>query len=105
MTTKYLFGGSVRAGTLETLAATSKPLSAYRAAKVTGAQPIQVLTVLKSLGPEIVKHSADGWVLVNEPLRRFLRDELARREAESRPVKDELLARMGLRSRNARGRR
>lgn len=105
MQTAALFGSSVRAGALETLASTSAPLTAYRIAKVIGAQPIQVLTILKSLEPEVVRHSAEGWQLVSEPLRVFLRDELNRREQERRAEKDELLLRMGLRPRRADGRR
>jgi len=99
-----LFGSRVRAGTLETLASTSKPLTAYRVAKVIGAQPIQVLTVLKSLEPGLVRRSDDGWVLTNDPLRRFFRDEVARRESTRRAEKDELLTRFGLKPRPGRGR-
>ncbi len=100
-----LFGSKVRAGALETLASTSKPLTAYRVAKVIGAQPIQVLTILKSLQPDVVRRTDEGWVLNNDALRRFLRDEVTQREAEVRTEKDELLTRLGLRPRFGRGRR
>jgi hypothetical protein len=99
-----LFGSRVRADTLETLALTSKPLTAYRVAKVIGAQPIQVLTLLKSLDPEVVRHSDQGWVLVSDSLRRFLRDLSSRREAEQRREKDELLVRLALKPRSGNGR-
>ena len=104
MRTEYLFGSSVRAGALETLAATSAPLSAYRVAKVIGAQPIQVLTIFKALQPDLVRRSSDGWTLTNAALRRFLRDELERKEAERRAEKDGLLVRQGMRPRSTRGR-
>lgn len=95
----------MRARALETLASTSKPLTAYRVAKVIGGQPIQVLTILKALPSDVVQHTDEGWVLRSEPLRRFLRDELGRREKERRVEKDELLARLKLRPRFERGRR
>ena len=98
-----LFGSRVRAGTLETLAATSKPLIAYRVAKLIGAQPIQVLNILKSLEPELVRHATDGWVLTSDSLRRYLRDEMERRESERRAEKDDLLVRLGLRPRAGHG--
>ena len=95
----HLFGGRVRAETLETLAATSKPLSAYHVGKAINAQPIQVLTILKSLEPGIVRHTQDGWFLSNELLRQFLRQELSSREAGWRSEKDEILTRHRLRPR------
>jgi glycerol-3-phosphate cytidylyltransferase-like family protein len=98
-----LFGGRVRAEALETLAGTSKPLSAYHVAKVIEAQPIQVLTVLKALEPDIVHHSHDGWILSNEILRQFLRDELSSREAARRSEKDEILGRHSLKPRSKDG--
>ena len=104
MRTENLFGSRVRAGTLETLASTSKPLSAYRVARVIGAQPIQVLNILKDLEPNLVRRGEDGWVLLSDPLRRFLRDELGRREAEVRSEKDELLIQLRLRPRQGHGR-
>ena len=94
MTSSSLFGSSVRAGVLETLALTSASLSAYRLARVTGAQPIHVLTILKSLGPEVVTHRPGGWTLANDALRSFLRDQVRKRELERRGEKDELLARL-----------
>jgi hypothetical protein len=101
--TDGLFGSRVRAAALEALAATSKPLSAYRVAKVIGAQPIQVLVTLKSLAPQYVQRHAGGWMLVDDSLRRFLRDTLAKRESERRSEKDELIARLRLKSRRSRG--
>jgi len=104
MESRSLFGSRVRAGTLETLASTSKPLTAYRLAKLIEAEPIQVLTILKSLGPGLVRRSGTGWVMTNDSLRRFLREEVGRREAERRAEKDELQVRFGLRPRAANGR-
>jgi len=98
-----LFGSRVRAEALGILAGTSKPLSAYHVAKAVGAQPIQVLTILKSLEPGIVSHSVDGWVLSNDLLRQFLRQELSRREALHRSEKDQILIRHGLRPRRRHG--
>lgn len=98
-----LFGSRVRAETLEALAGTSKPLSAYRVAKIVGAQPIQVLSSLKALQPKFVRHDPDGWVMAHDGLRRFLRDELARRELERRVEKDELITRLGFARRRRRG--
>jgi hypothetical protein len=89
---------------METLALTSLPLSAYRVAKVIGAEPIQVLTTLKALGPDVVKHTDAGWVLVNDSLRLYLRETSSRRESELRQEKDELLTRLGRKPRSARGR-
>jgi len=90
---------------LETLSSTSKPLTAYRVARVIEAQPIHVLNVLKSLEPDVVQRSAEGWVLLSDSLRRFLRDELERREAERRQEKDDLLSHLGLEPRRRHGRR
>jgi hypothetical protein len=97
--TDGLFGSRVREGALEVLAATSRPLSAYRVAKAIGAQPIHVLTTLKSLEPRYVRHTRGGWVLVHESLRTFLRENLAIQEADRRTEKDELLLRLGLKPR------
>lgn|SRR5487761_466555 len=105
MRTEDLFGSKVRAGTLETLASTSKRLTAYRVAKVIEAQPIQVLTILKSLEPDVVQHTEEGWALKSDLLRRFLRDGLDRREKERRIEKDELLIRLGMKPRRQHGRR
>ncbi len=104
MDTGTLFGSRVRAETLETLAATSKPLSAYRLAKIVGAEPIQVLSILKSLDPDLVRHTSDGWVLTDDALRGFLRQALARRESERRSEKDELLIQLGFKPRAPHGR-
>jgi len=105
METDHLFGSRVRAATLETLASTSKPLTGYRLARVVEAQPIQVLTILKSLEPDLVQHTDEGWVLSNDSLRRFLRDMVERRENDRRTEKDELLSQLGLRPRRGHGRR
>ena len=98
-----LFGSRVRAEVLEVLASTPRPLSAYRVARAAGAQPIQVLSILKSLEPHLVQHAPNGWVLTSEPLRRFLRDEISRREADRRAEKDELLVHLGLKPRLGHG--
>lgn len=102
MRAQDLFGSRTRAAALETLATTSRPLTAYRIAKVVGAQPIQVLTLLKSLEPEIVRNSGEGWVLVNDLLRQFLREGLQKKEAERRAEKDELLLHLGMKARKGR---
>lgn len=94
MQTQVLFGSRVRAGALETLAMTSAPLTAYRVAKVIGAQPIQVLSMLKSLEPDVVRHTTKGWVLTNDPLRRFLREAIAQRDVQVRHEKDNLLLKL-----------
>lgn len=99
MGTESLFGSRVRAAALETLASTSKPLSAYRIAKVIGAQPIQVLTGLKSLEPDYVRHSGEGWILVDDLLRRFLREGVERKGMERRTEKNEFLVQLGMRPR------
>lgn len=94
MRTEGLFGSRVRAGVLETLATTSAPLSAYRVAKVIRAQPIQVLTILKRLEPDVVRHTSKGWILASDPLRRFLREVIAQRDLQVRQEKDNLLLKM-----------
>jgi hypothetical protein len=96
MDLERLFGSRVRAGALQALAATSQPLTAYRVAKAIEAQPIQVLTILKSLVPA-VERGSDGWVLRDEHLRRFLWDELRAQDQARREEKDELLTRLRLR--------
>ncbi|MCI4325673.1 MAG: hypothetical protein L3K00_07345 [Thermoplasmata archaeon] len=98
-----LFGGRVRSETLQALAATSRPQSAYRLAKAIDAQPIQVLTTLKGLAPW-VEHVTEGWVLRDDVLRHFLRLEYRRRERVLRDEKDELLLQLGLRPSLERGR-
>ena len=104
MWTEELFGGRVRAGALETLARTPLPLSAYRVAKTIGAESTQVLCTLRGLEPEVVRRTERGWVLVNDHLRRLLREELERREAARREEKDELLKKLGLKPRAGYGR-
>jgi hypothetical protein len=81
---------------LEQLAITPRPQSAYRIAKAIGAEPIQVLRILKGLG-EFVAHSDPGWMLNDETLRRFLRERSSNREKMSRREKDEILNRFGMR--------
>ncbi len=89
-----LFGSETRARVLEYLATTPKPHSAYRIAHSIGAQPIQVLKVLKQLRG-LTDRTDAGWVLSNESLRVFLR---ARVDAEARRIrreKDDILVRLG----------
>ena len=105
MQLRRLFGSRVRGAALETLASTSKPLTAYRIAKIVEAEPIQVLTILKTLEPEIVRHSGEGWVLINGPLRQFLREGLAQEETERRTEKDELPVRLRRKPRGGHGSR
>jgi len=90
-----LFGSAVRARVLEQLASTPRPQSAYRIARATGAEPIQVLRVLKELG-DLTAHSAGGWTLTDNLLRHFLRDRMARNAERNRREKDELLLRSGM---------
>lgn len=90
-----LFGSRVRARTLQALAATSKPLTAYRVSRAVEAQPIQVLTILKSLVP-LVEHGRRGWVLRDDHLREFLLTDLREKDRDRREEKDELLTRLGL---------
>jgi hypothetical protein len=98
-----LFGSETRALVLDQLATNPRPQSAYRIAKVVGAQPIQVVRILKNLG-EYVVHSEHGWVLEDDSLRRFLRDRAAQREGVSRREKDEILVRLGMRPSTSHGR-
>jgi hypothetical protein len=98
-----LFGSKTRALVLEQLAVTPRPQSAYRIAKVVGAQPIQVLQIMKNLD-EYVAHSERGWVLKDESLRRFLRERLTHREEVSRKEKDEILLRFGMKPSTSHGR-
>lgn len=90
-----LFGSETRARVLEQLATTPLPQSAYRIAHAVGAQPIQVLKILKQLG-DLAEHSDKGWVLTSVQLRRFLRERLSRDAERIREEKDELLVRMGM---------
>ncbi|MFY9716778.1 MAG: hypothetical protein WAK40_02440 [Thermoplasmata archaeon] len=103
MELERLFGGRVRAQALQTLAATSKPLSAYRVSKAIEAQPIQVLTIFKGLEP-LVEHVREGWILRDENLRRFLVSGLREQDRTRREEKDELLAGLGLRKSHEHGR-
>jgi len=98
-----LFGSETRALVLQQLAITPRPQSAHRIARAVGAQPIQVLRILKSLR-EYVSHSDLGWVLQDEPLRRFLRAQSAHREEASRQEKDEILVRFGMKPSTSYGR-
>ena len=91
-----LFGSETRAGVLEQLATTPRPQSAYRIARSIGAQPIQVLKVLKQLSG-LTERTTAGWVLSDNLLRNFLR---ARSDAEAQRIrreKDEILVRLGAR--------
>lgn len=74
-----LFGSQVRAATLGALANARRPLTAYRVAKMTGAQVIKVITELRRLEraglidrtrPE---RGPVGWFLLDGSLREFLR--------------------------------
>ena len=91
-----LFGSETRARVLEHLATTPTPQSAYRIAKAIGAEPIQVLKILKQLG-DLTDQSDAGWILTNDSLRRFLRERLNRDGEQIRREKDELLTRFGMR--------
>lgn len=98
-----LFGSRVRADVLLALAATPKPQSAYRLARAADAQPIQVLTILKKLGPG-VERGPDGWTLQDQMLRQFLLGEGRRRDLHRREEKDELLVELGLKPASGDGR-
>jgi hypothetical protein len=90
-----LFGSETRARVLEQLATTPRPQSAYRIAQAIGAEPIQVLNILKGLDG-LTERTAEGWRLTNELLRRFLRDRLDRDAEQTRSEKDELLVHFGM---------
>ena len=92
-----LFGSETRARLLEQLASAPRPQSAYQIAQVIGAEPIQVLRILKQL-QGFVERSREGWRLTDEPLRRFLIERSRREEALRRAEKDELLIRFGMRA-------
>lgn len=98
-----LFGSETRGRVLNQLAETPIPQTAYRIAKAVGAEPIQVLRILKSL-PGVIAHSTEGWTLENELLRRFLLDRLTHEASNRRAEKDELLVRFGLSPSFRRGR-
>ncbi len=99
-----LFGSETRAHVLEQLALTSIPQSAYGVARGIGAEPIQVLHILKSLG-EVVERTPAGWVLTDEQLRRFVRERWHRQAEDRRLEKDELLIRFGMKPSFRHGRR
>jgi hypothetical protein len=99
-----LFGSETRARVLEQLALTPRPQSAYRIAKAIGAEPIQVLRILKRLR-EVADHAPAGWMLTDERLRRFLRERSARHARRRRSEKDALLVHLGLRPSLEYGRR
>ena len=90
-----LFGSETRARVLEQLATTPRRQSAYRIAQAIGAEPIQVLKILKRLNG-LTEQSAEGWILTNELLRHFLRDRLDRGAERTRREKDELLVHFGM---------
>jgi len=90
-----LFGSETRARVLEQLASTPRAQSAYRIARAIGAEPIQVLRILKGLR-DLADRSEKGWVLTNELLRHFLRDRSTREAEKLRLEKDELLLSFGL---------
>lgn len=91
-----LFGSETRARVLEQLASTSRPQSAYRIARAVGAEPIQVLRILRGLS-EFTLRTSSGWRLSNDLLRDFLRDRVRREERRVREEKDQLLVRFGMR--------
>ena len=98
-----LFGSETRARVLEQLATTPRPQSAYRIARAIGAEPIQVLKILKEV-EGLTQRSPAGWVLANELLRGFLRDRLDRDEARIRAEKDEMLVQFGMKPSRGHGR-
>ena len=116
---KALFGGRTRASILEALASSSRPMSAYRIARVVGTETVRVSTVLRQL-ESLVTQSEDGWTLTDVTLREFIRSRTFSvlrsgppnrylREAvkglRRSPQKDALLAKYGARtSRESRGR-
>lgn len=89
-----LFGSETRARVLEQLATTPRPQSAYRIAQSIGAEPIQVLKVLKQLSG-LTERTTAGWVLANDLLRGFLRDRSDSESQRIRREKDEILVRLG----------
>ena len=92
-----LFGSGTRARVLEQLATTPRPQSAYRIARAIGAEPIQVLRILRGLS-EFTQRTSTGWLLTNDLLRDFLRDRARRDEKQTRREKVELLLELGLRA-------
>jgi len=98
-----LFGSETRARVLEQLATIPVPQSAYRIAKAIGAEPIQVLKILKQLD-DLTAQSAAGWTLTSDLLRRFLKERLNRDGELIRREKDELLLELGMKPSWERGR-
>jgi hypothetical protein len=109
---KSLFGGRTRASILEVLASSSRPMSAYRIAKVVGTETVRVSTVLRQLDG-LVTRSEDGWYLSDVALRDFIRSRTfpvlrsgppnrylraAVRELRRPPQKDVILAKYGART-------
>lgn len=90
MTMDPLFGSEVRGRVLAQMASTPFPQSAYRVARSVGAEPIQVLRILKSL-EGITEHTPQGWVLSDHLLRRFLKERQRREEDRTRVEKDAIL--------------
>ena len=90
-----LFGSEVRGRVLEQLATRPSPQSAYRIARAIGAEPIQVLRILKDLRG-LIQQSPEGWILTDDLLRSFLRNRIRRRANEIRREKDQLLVQFGL---------
>lgn len=89
-----LFGSETRARVLEYLATMPKPQSAYRIAHSIGAQPIQVLKILKQL-TGLTDRTDAGWVLSNDLLRGFLRARVDDEAQRIRREKDDILVRFG----------
>lgn len=89
-----IFGSETRARLLDQLAPAPRPQSAYMLARIIGAEPIQVLRILKQLG-DCVERVDGGWVLRDDELRRFLLARSRRQADLRRAEKDELLMRFG----------
>lgn len=74
-----LLGSATRAATLGALANARFPLTAYRVAQMTGAQPIKVIAELRRLQeggfvePSTTPGEKRGWILTDQLLRAFLR--------------------------------
>jgi len=74
-----LFGSETRAATLGALASAGQPLTAYRIARITGAQVVKTVTELRRLeragfvAEAPTDRERTGWVLVDPRLRDFLR--------------------------------
>src|SRR5580658_7263565 len=74
-----LFGSATRVRTLAPLANSSRPMTAYRIAQMTGAQRIKVYTELRKLAVVGIVRRVQGnwgrseWELVEPDLRNLLR--------------------------------